>query len=208
VLECLTVSLWSPWEARIERLRPTWSERAVRLKRLLRLSRILLPAALAVMAGILVMFWNSAPLRTLRIAYLAISVYAFLYTFYWLLPRQREIFLVPFDEFVARRRRAPRSSFMTPRALLSGGLKLAAMGLLLVGLFFGFALAFRGGDPRTTYSFVGAGLVFDGFGSLLAIPAYRRADATLIGRSSTQRLLIAAIVAVVLGALLWLAAYI
>jgi len=160
------------------------------------------------MTVILIEFWNSVPLRTLLIEYLAISVYALMYVFYWQLPRQREIFLIPFDEYVKRRHLAPRPLFMTPRGVLSAGVMLAAMGLLFGGFFFGFALAFRGGDPRTTYSFVGAGLVFDGIGNLLAIPAFRKADAALFGRSSTIRLLIAAIVAVVLGALLWLAAYV
>ncbi|HEX9567253.1 MAG TPA: hypothetical protein VGA48_06625 [Thermoplasmata archaeon] len=160
------------------------------------------------MTAILIEFWNSVRLRTLLIEYLAIAVYGFMYTFFWLLPRQREIFLIPFDEFVERRRLAPRSSFMTPRGLLSAGLGLAGIGLVFGGFFFGFALALRGGDPRTTYSFVGAGLVFDGIANLLAIPAFKRADAILFGHSSTQRLLIAAILAVVLGALLWLAAYV
>ena len=113
------------------------------------------------MTAILIEFWNSVRLRTLLIEYLVIAVYGFMYTFFWLLPRRREIFLIPFDEFVERRRLAPRSSFMTPRGLLSAGLGVAGIGLVFGGFFFGFALALRGGDPRTTYSFVGAGLVFD-----------------------------------------------
>src|SRR5207247_5479745 len=43
----------------------------------------------------------------------AIEVYGLLYVLYWLLPRQREVFRIPFDEYVAKMRIVRRGPFIT-----------------------------------------------------------------------------------------------
>ncbi len=109
------------WESRLERLRPTWSERGEKLERLLRRSRLALPGALFVVVVVgLITFWNESIIRVVLIEYLAIASNGFLYVFYWILPRQREIFRIPFDEYIAKVRMVRGRRLITPSGLASG----------------------------------------------------------------------------------------
>lgn len=157
----------------------------------------MLPGAVSVLAIVLIVFWNEASIRAPLIEYLAIAVYGFLYAFYWFLPRQREIFRIPFDEYIAKIRAAHRGPFITPRGLASAAFIIAAMVLLGLGVIYGFAVSSGGADPRTGYLFVGISLWCSALGNLFAIPSFRKLDATLWGRPFTGRLLRAATVAVI-----------
>lgn len=199
-----TPCLSDAWEGRLERLRPTWPERGAKLERLLRASRVVLPGTLSVFAVLLIVFWNEASLRAPLIEYLAIAVYGSLYAFYWLLPRQREIFRIPFDEYIAKIRVARGGPFITPRGLVSAAFIIAAMVLLGVGIIYGFAVSSGGADPRTGYPFVGIGLWCSALGNLFAIPSFRKLDMALWSRPFTGRLLLAAAVAAIGGAILLL----
>jgi len=176
----------------------------VKLERLLRASRVVLPGAVSALAIVLIVFWNEASIRVLLIEYLAIAVYGFLYAFYWFLPRQREVFRIPFDEYIAKIRTARRGPFITPRGLASAAFIVGAMVLLGLGVVYGFAASSGGADPRTGYFFVGIGLCCSALGNLFAIPSFRKLDAALWGRPFTGRLLRAATVAVISGAILLL----
>lgn len=190
------------WESRLERLRPTWSEQGAKLERLLQASRVVLPGALSVFAVLLIVFWDKVSLRALLIECLAIAVYGFLYAFDWALPQHREIFRIPFDEYIAKIHAARRGPFFTPKGVASAVFIVGAMVLLGLGVVSGFAASFGGANPRTGYLFVGIGLWCSALGNFLAIPSFRKLDAALWGRPFAGRLLRAATIAVIGGTIL------
>jgi hypothetical protein len=151
---------------------------------------------------VLIAFWNETIIRVGLIEYLAIAVYGFLYAFYWLLPRQREVFRTPFDEYVTKMRMVRRGPFITPRGLVSAAFLVAAMVMLGLGFIFSFVLPFGGADPRIGIRLVGIALWCAALGNLFGFPSFRKVDAAVLGRPFTGRLLLTATVAAIGGAIL------
>jgi len=190
------------WEDRLERLRPTWRERGEKLERLLRAARVVLPVTLSVDAVVLIVSWNETIIRIVLIEVLAIAASGLLYVFYWLLPRQREVFRIPFDEYVAKMRIVPRGPFITPRGVVSAAFAIVGMVFLGLGSIFAFVLPFGGADPRTGIRFIGFSLWCGALGNLFGFPSFRKVDTAVLGHAFTGRLLLTASVAAIGGAIL------
>ena len=198
----MPTSLPGSWEDRLERLRPTWRERGEKLERLLRAARVVLPVTLSVEAIVLIVSWNETIIRIGLIEFLAIAVYGLLHVFYWLLPRQREVFRIPFDEYVAKMRIVRRGPFITPRGVVSAAFAIAGMVFLGLGSIFSFVLPFGGGDPRAGIRFIGFSLWCAALGNLFGFPSFRKVDTAVLGHPFTGRLLLSASVAAIGGAIL------
>ena len=198
----MPASLPGSRENRLERLRPTWRERGEKLERLLRAARVVLPGTLSVQAVVLIVSWNETIIRIVLTECLAIEVCGLLYVLYWLLPRQREVFRIPFDEYVAKMRIVRRGPFITPRGVVSATFAIAGMVFLGLGSIFSFVLPFGGADPRTGIRFIGVSLWCGALGNLFGFPSFRKVDTAVLGHAFTGRLLLTASVAAIGGAIL------
>jgi len=198
----LPTSLPGSWKDRLERLRPTWRERGEKLERLLRAARVVLPVTLSVDAVVLIVSWNETIIRIVLTEVLAIAAYGLLYMFYWLLPRRREVFRIPFDEYVAKMRIVRRGPFITPRSVVIAAFAIAGMVFLGLGSIFTFVLSFGGADPRTGIRFIGFSLWCGALGNLFGFPSFRKVDTAVVGHAFTGRLLLTAGVAAIGGAIL------
>ena len=162
----------------------------------------MLPVTLSVETVVLIVSWNETIIRIGLIEFLAIAVYGLLYSFYWLLPRQREVYRIPFDEYVAKMRIVRRGPFITPRGVVSAAFGIAGMVFLGLGSIFSFVLPFGGADPRTGIRFIGFSLWCGALGNLFGFPSFRKVETAVLGRSFAGRLLLTASVAAIGGVIL------